>query len=164
MSTINTNQETSQEVIPSTNVILRVKKAPEFKLSQAGNKMLVFTMEIAEPADITDANGVSIPIAGIELLSHLLIEGAGLFRFVEFNQALRDNGNDVPIDIEIDEDTGLPTNVEYAGLSCWAVIATESRDAKSGKGKDAATLLNPLTNKPQVNSSLAIKRFITAKS
>lgn len=163
---INTSPESSaQEEIPQTNAKLRIKKEPTFSLSQSsGDKMLQFQFEVSDPPEVVDANGVSIPLSGLEITQYLMLEGGGAFRFNEFMQALRDNGNDLPVDVEIDDETGLPVDIAYQGLECWAVIATETQKIAIGKGKDAPKLLNPLTGKPQVSSRLNIKRFITTKS
>lgn len=158
-------EENATGNIPNTNVLLRVKKPAEFKLSDAsGTKMLVVLLEVSEPTEVTNASGSVVPVAGLELTNYLPYEGGGAFRFAQFCQALRDSGNDVPVDMDFDDETGLPVGVDFTGMQLWAVIATEVQESKIGKGKDATALLNPLTGKPQVMSRLAIKRFITAKS
>ena len=159
MSKINTTKSADTGKIPLTNVRLRIKQEPEFHVSErTGGKSLKFTLEIADPSEVSDAKGNLISIAGKEVQQFLPVEGKGIFRFVEFHAALRDIGNPIPEDIELHEETGLPIGIEYTGMELWAQIRTSTQEQKVG---DQA-ILNPLTSKPMETSRLDVLKFITA--
>lgn len=159
MATINTTKSNDSGKIPLTNVKLRIKSEPEFHVSErSGGKSLKFTLEIADPAEVSDAKGNLIAIGGKEITQFLPVEGKGLFRFVEFHAALRDIGNPVPEDVELHEETGLPIGIEYTGMELWAQIRTSTQEQKVG---DQA-MLNPLTGKPMETSRLDVTKFITS--
>lgn len=160
MASINTTKTESAGIIPLSTVLLRAKKEPTFHLSaRSGGKSLVFVFEVAEPSAVRDKAGNEIAIGGLELSQYIPIEGKGLFRFVEFHQALRDNGNDVPVEIELDDQSGLPVGITYTGMSFYANIKSQVQELKNG---DQA-MLNPLTGKAQTTARLELIKFITSK-
>jgi len=159
MSLINTTKTEFAGIVPLSTVLLRVKKEPTFHLSaRSGGKSLVFVFEVAEPSTVQDKAGNEIAIGGLELSQYIPVEGKGLFRFVEFHQALRDNSNDVPVEIELDDQSGLPVGITYTGMSFYANVKSQVQELKNG---DQA-MLNPLTGKAQTTSRLELIKFITS--
>lgn len=158
MAKISINRPTDSGKIPLTNVLLRVKSEPEYHISEkSGGRSLKVTLEIAEPAEVSDAQGNLISIAGKEITQFLPVSGKGLFRFQEFHAALRDNSNPIPEDIELDDESGLPIGIEYTGMQLWAQIRTSTQEQQSG----GVVVLNPLNGKPMENSRLDVTKFIT---
>lgn len=155
---INTTPTQDGGKIPLSNVQLRIKAEPEFYLKEAtGGKSLIFKFEIAEPAEVSDVEGNVIAIGGREITDYVQMTGKGVFRFVDFHAALRDAGNaDVPVDVEINDETGIPVGIEYTGKLFWATVKTEVQQQKSG----TEVMLNPLNGKPMEQMRLVITRFI----
>lgn len=160
MASINTTKAESAGLVPLSTVLLRVKKEPTFHLSaRSGGKSLIFVFEIADPAAVQDKSGNEVAIGGLELSQYVPVEGKGVFRFVEFHQSLRDNGNDVPVEIELDDETGLPVGITYTGMTFYANIKSQVQELKNG---DQA-MLNPLTGKAQTTARLELTKFITSE-
>ncbi len=147
MSTTNLNSETRTQIrLKKNNYKLRITEEPTLKFSKKGNAMLVFKMEITDPAVQFD-KGVEQQIAGRELTlwATFFTDDNGQERNPNLGKIHSAAG--LPMDITRDENTGLPVDengvpYRYAGTVVDALCGSEEYEQKDDDGN---ILKNPKT-------------------
>lgn len=147
MSTNLTAENRPQIRLKKNNYKLRIKEEPEYKISQKGNAMLVFKLEIIDPAVQFD-KGVEQQIAGRELTTWATFfkdEDSGVEKNPQLGKIHESGG--LPMEFERDESTGLPIDADgvpfkYAGIVVDALCGSEEYVQKDDDGN---VIKNPKT-------------------
>jgi len=139
--------------LPRDNYRLRILKEPAFKVSQkSGNAYLQFEFEICEPVSKV-IDGKEANIGGLEISCVCVLPPANSFMLEALHKAA-----DLPMDFDLDEETGLPVGISYQGREVWATC--QSREEVQMK-EDNTPLLHPVTGKPMTFQRREIKSFLS---
>lgn len=137
--------------LPKDTYKLRIQEEPTFKVSKAGNGYLLFKFEICEPLTKV-VDGVERDIAGLELQCNCMLPPINAFMLEALHK-----GCGLETEIELNDETGLPVGINYAGREVWATCVGEE---VSQLNDAQEPMVNPMTGKPLTSFRRNIISFL----
>lgn len=154
MVKLNSENTNTLSRLPRDTYKLRCKSEPKFAVSKKGNPYLKFEFEIVEPVEKT-IDGVLVPLAGTDMECICVLPPNNAFMLENLHK-----GADLPLEFEVNEDSGLPEGISYTGIEVWALCQSKEEIQTNDAGE---SIINPKSGKPLTTMRREIKSFCTGE-
>jgi len=146
--------------LPKQVYKFRVTEEPEFKVSKAGNDMLIFKAEVISPATAV-VDGVEATVAGLDVTLYAVFSGESDGPKKNQTLAALHRAGGLPLQFQRSKDTGLPLDetgspYRYTGIEFDALANSQEYAETDESGNP---IVDPRTGQPLVSWSRRVSRI-----